>query len=316
MKNKVSTNGFDIPILFLIFNRPIPTEEVFKKIKNIKPNKIYIASDGPRLDKVGEDKIVRTIRETVLNSIDWDCEIKTLFRKLNLGAGEAVGKALDWFFDYEEMGIILEDDCLPSKSFFWYCRENLYKYSSDQRVMAITGDNFYPKTLTNDSYFFSKYFHMWGWATWKRCWEEHRNFMDKFNDIVIKSNLDSLSLCHKRANNIIINNAIKAFEKKGIDAWDYQFILTGFLTNSLTITPNKNLIKNLGFDNNATHTKKKNSLMTLENNELDFPIKHPPHKIPQIEYDNYLYTRVFQWRPYWKRAFDLNYIVMIFKRLF
>jgi len=153
---------FKTPILFLIFNRPDTTKRVFAKIKKVRPKFLYIAADGPR----NKDEMILTekVRKLVIKSIDWDCQVKTLFRENNLGCGKAVSSAIDWFFKNEEMGIILEDDCLPDLSFFYFCEEMLKKYKSNPKIMHISGDNYLPDfSLTIDeSYFFSKYIHIWG----------------------------------------------------------------------------------------------------------------------------------------------------------
>ena len=124
-------------VLFLVFNRPDTTRQVFEAIRKAKPPRLYVAADGPREDHPGEDEKVREIRDYVMNNIDWDCEIKTLFRDKNLGCKYAVSGAITWFFENEEMGIILEDDCLPSQSFFWYCEELLKKYKDIDTIMHI-----------------------------------------------------------------------------------------------------------------------------------------------------------------------------------
>ena len=108
-------------VLFLVFNRLDTTKEVFKAIRKAKPSRIYIASDGPRKIKNNEADKVKEVRSYIINNIDWQCDVNTLFREENLGCKIAVSTAIDWFFDNEEQGIILEDDCFPSQSFFWFC---------------------------------------------------------------------------------------------------------------------------------------------------------------------------------------------------
>jgi len=150
----MSINNFEIPILFLVFNRPELTLKVFNKIKEIKPKKLYVACDGPRNLK-NEKKIVNQVRE-ITNNIDWDCSLNKLFRDQNLGCKNAVSGALDWFFDNEEKGIILEDDCLPNEYFFYFCKELLLKYENDSKISMITGNNFQDGNFRGDgSYYFS-----------------------------------------------------------------------------------------------------------------------------------------------------------------
>lgn len=163
---------FNSAILLLIFNRLDTTQLVFEAIQKVKPPRLYIASDGARIDKLSEDSLVGDVRNYVINNIDWDCEVKTLFREENLGCKLAVSGAISWFFQNEGHGIILEDDCLPDHSFFRFCEEMLLKYSDDERIGMISGDNFqFGGSQVEDSYYFSRYPHIWGWATWKRAWK-------------------------------------------------------------------------------------------------------------------------------------------------
>jgi hypothetical protein len=299
-------NQLDTPVLFLIFNRFDTAKQVFDSIKNAKPQKLYLASDGARENKVGEGELVLNIREWVISNIDWECEVKTLFREKNLGCGCAVNQAIDWLFENEEMGIILEDDCLPSKSFFPFCDENLKKYKNDTRISAISGDNFHPDRLTSNSYFFSKFTYIWGWATWRRSWESHKLIMKNIDDI-IDIPLKTLSINHKLANQRVINNATKAY-KGDIDTWDYQWILSNYLNNGLVITPRVNLIKNIGFGSEATHTTEINSKLCVETQEMPIPLNHPLVMLSNNVYDDYLYNEIFQWKPLWKKMLDIKYV--------
>ena len=155
-------NILNTPILFLIFNRLDTTKKVFETIKKNKPSKLYIASDGARVHKQGEKEIVQQVRDFVLENIDWNCEVQTLLRQENLGCKEAVSSAISWFFKNEEMGIILEDDCLPDDSFFYFCQDLLIKYQNDTRIWLITGTNDLVEDVSTDkeAYYFSKYEHL------------------------------------------------------------------------------------------------------------------------------------------------------------
>ena len=166
----METNKFNTPILFLIFNRPDTTFKVFEEIRKIKPAKLYIAADGPRPNVIGEEEKC-TASRNIIKQVDWDCDVKTLFREKNLGCKIAVSSAISWFFENVEEGIILEDDTFPTQSFFWFCQELLDFYRNDSRIMHISGNNFQLGKIRGEgSYYFSKYNHIWGWATWKRAW--------------------------------------------------------------------------------------------------------------------------------------------------
>ena len=146
-------------VLFLIFNRLDTTKQVFEEIRKAKPPRLYIAADGPRENKEGEKEKVGAVRKYVLENIDWNCEVKTLFRDKNLGCGKAVSQAITWFFENEEMGIILEDDCLPSQSFFWFCEKLLKKYNKEKRIMLITGTSYlFNEIERKEDYFFQDMF--------------------------------------------------------------------------------------------------------------------------------------------------------------
>lgn len=245
---------FETPILFLIFNRPDTSKTVFDEIKKQKPKYLYIAADGARPHVLEDLEKCRITRDMVLQGIDWDCEVKTLFRDENLGCGVAVSEAITWFFNNVEQGIILEDDCLPHPSFFKYCEELLEKFKYNEDVFAINGSNLQNSAEVEDaSYFFSHYLYVWGWASWRRAW--------KFYDFDLKhlEKFKSKKLINKIDGRAIFRNYwIPIFEQvlsKEIDTWDYQWVFSIWNSNGLTIMPKVNLISNVGFGEEATHTK-------------------------------------------------------------
>ena len=163
--------SFTTPVLFLIFNRPDTTKQVFSSIQKARPPRLYVAADGPQSENPSEATSFELVRSIALN-VDWECEVKTLFRDQNLGCRLAVSQVICWFFANEPEGIILEDDCLPSQSFFWFCQELLEDFRHDKQVGAICG--FYSNELDykpSASYFFSRYLRVWGWAGWRRTFE-------------------------------------------------------------------------------------------------------------------------------------------------
>lgn len=170
------------PVLFLIFNRLCTTKKVFETIRQAQPSRLYVAADGPRSELPGEENKVQAVQNYVVSHVDWDCEIKTLFRKENLGCRVAVSTAIDWFFEQEPEGIILEDDCLPDASFFPYAEELLIRYRHDKRIMVIAGNSFYGYNHQLPySYFFSRYNHCWGWASWRRAWQYYEHDMSQWS---------------------------------------------------------------------------------------------------------------------------------------
>jgi hypothetical protein len=249
--------ALETPILFLIFNRPDTTYKVFESIAQQQPSKLYIAADGPRSSKVGEDLLCQNTRK-IVSKIDWPCEVKTLFRDQNLGCRQAISGAIDWFFDHEEEGIILEDDCLPHPDFYRFCVSMLERYRQEERVMHITGDNFQGGLKHgNASYYFSGYAHIWGWATWKRAWR-----------------LYNVNMTYEEASEIIDKHFKNYFEKKywkivaqkvksgEFNTWDYQWAFTLWKYNGLAIIPNNNLVSNIGFGESSTHLVDENHIFS------------------------------------------------------
>ncbi len=266
-------------VLFLIFNRPEITKQAFEAIRQAKPSKLYVAADGSRPDNAGEEATVREVRAIATN-IDWDCEVKTLFRDQNLGCKMAVSSAINWFFEHEEEGIILEDDCIPDQSFFPYCQELLARYHDDNRVMAISGDNFQQgKKRTEYSYYFSRYPHCWGWATWKRAWKNWDGNFSTWPEVKEKKLLCSIA----NGDEEFVRYWTKIFDKcyaGEIDSWAYPWTYSCWIQSGVTILPNVNLISNIGFDTHATHTKNqgdKHACMPVE--MIDCPLAHPPFVI-------------------------------------
>ena len=258
------------PILFLIFNRPDTTAQVFAKIREIQPKQLFIAADGPRADRAGEAEKCALAKQIVLDNIDWDCEVKTLFRTENLGCGVAPAQAITWFFEQVEQGIILEDDCLPDLSFFTFCEELLNYYKDDDAVMHISGNNFQlGKKIGDGSYYFSQQPYCWGWATWRRVWVKFSYDLADL-DIFINENPD--------INSFWKNTFINLREEKPQDIWDFQYTYTIFKYHGMSIIPNINLITNIGFNENATHTK--GALLYYYNQDFGYirQIIHPTNK--------------------------------------
>lgn len=274
-------------ILFLVFNRVDPTSLVFQEIKKAAPKRLYIAADGPR--NADEFEKCKQVREIATN-IDWDCEWKTLFREENLGCKIAVSDAINWFFEQEEQGIILEDDCLPSSSFFGFCSEMLKKYKDDDRIGHISGANFQNGIKRGaGSYYFSRMPQIWGWASWRRTWKNYDVNMSSFSNFSV-SDLEN-SPSHALYKESWYKNLDDTYQGK-IDTWDYQYCYLNLINNYLSISPNQNLIKNIGFGADATHTTgEEHVFANLETGEMDLVV-HPVFFLPNVEAD--LYTQAQQ----------------------
>ena len=275
----IPPDALDTAVLFIVFNRFETTREVFDSIKKARPPRLYIASDGARSSKGDEDKKVKKIREYVIANIDWKCDVKTLFREKNIGCRLAVSSAISWFFTNEEMGIILEDDCLPSQSFFWFCEEMLKKYKNDKRIFYVTGYN--SQNVWNASkhdYFFSHIGSIWGWATWRRSWNEYDINMSDIDRFI-----DSNGFINLFGNKIAKARMSEILGSRAIDTWDYQFSYAAHKNNGLACIPSFSLIKNIGFGEDATHTFGiNNDGVTLH--DLKFPLRNNTIVVPDFKY--------------------------------
>jgi hypothetical protein len=279
------------PILFVIFNRPELTRQVFAQIKSAKPSRLYIAADGPRLE-FSDDKALCQQSRAIVDKIDWHCELKTLFRDENIGCKAGVSSAADWFFSHEEEGIILEDDCLPANSFFKFCDTLLAKYRDDIRVRHITGCNLQQgKLWGRGTYYFSNMTHVWGWASWKRAWKDYDRTLSNYNADEAKALMHNVF-----EDTLIVDSWVNIFNevKAGkINAWGYQLDFANYFNNGLTIIPNQNLISNIGFGVNATHTLDEQSIYAnIPLTEID-EIIDPLDIAPEKQADLIVLTRDF-----------------------
>lgn len=273
-------------ILFIVFNRLDTVEKVFDRIKGAKPKRLYISADGARKDRENELQKCEEVRNFILSNIDWDCEVKTLFREENLGCKFALKTALDWFFENEEQGIILEDDCLASPDFFNYAETLLNKYKDDKRIMMISGDNFQNGKVWGDgSYYFSKICHIWGWATWRRAWQLYDIEMKAFPEFVKENKIQDV-FPHQSIQWYWLKNFNRVYNGSITSTWDYQWAFAITLNNGLCIAPNVNLIQNIGFCENSTHTNFNGDDYSIPVGEMK-EIIHPTCFVPFNKADEY-----------------------------
>ena len=280
----MSKDYHNIPILLLIYNRDRYLDNLTRVLKKIKPQKIYIAADGPNSS---ENQIKCQItRKKIEELITWECDIKKKYRNQNVGCKTNINEGLDWFFSHEKMGIILEDDCDPSKSFFNFCKELLIKYEDIEKIKMISG-NFYYEKLVNDentknSYFFSKRPGTHGWATWRRAWNQNSQNMDGWNKfsgfvwlfIFFNFNFVKSHYFYKKLNDSFTNK---------IKSWDYQLLYSIWKNNGLIIKPYKHLCKHIGWGNEATHSQHVDTFPDLKKKEIYSILIHPK----KIVYDSF-----------------------------
>jgi hypothetical protein len=251
----------DTPVLLLGFIRADTAQKVFNEIRKAKPKQFFLAVDGPRENRPDDEALCQKTRE-LAKQVDWECEVHTLFQEKNLGCGYGSVAAIDWMFKHVEEGIIFDDDCVPDPSFFYFCQEMLGRYRDNKKIMHISGDNFqFGRKRGNASYYFSKYTLNWGWATWRRAW--------KYNDI----NLISPELRQH--------------------VWDAQWLKSVRRQGGLSIMPNVNLITNIGFGADATHTTVVDQFAGVPSQAIEFPLVHPRFIVRNYIADFYTFRTQF-----------------------
>jgi len=280
------------PVLFLVFNRPETTRQVFSAIRASRPPKLYVAADGPRPTRAGERERCSEVRR-IATSVDWPCEVKTWFRESNLGCKMGVSGGISWFFEQEPEGIILEDDVLPMPSFFDYCDDLLARYRHDERVMMISGCNLVADRFrVKESYFFARALNIWGWASWRRAWRYYDVRMSAWpawrDGGGLKRLADGNPLFefywrHK------LNSCYRGRE----NTWDYQWTFACWLAGGLSAVSAVNQVENLGFGDDATHTTTETPgyVTACPAQPLGLPLIHPHAVIRQPTADALAYSR-------------------------
>ncbi|MBC7888321.1 MAG: hypothetical protein H7Z13_10575 [Ferruginibacter sp.] len=303
------------PILFLVFNRPDTTKQVFEQIKKARPKQLFVAADGPRLTKAGEADICAATRQIIEEGVDWDCELKTLFRDENLGCGKAVSQAIDWFFENVEEGIILEDDCLPDHSFFRFCEELLEKYRFDEKIMSVSGSNLLGAWKAEEQSYFFGHGGIWGWATWRRAWKMYDRNMKDWPDAAIKERIKKAIKTTQWYD--YYYPMFESAHNSSLDTWDAQWFYTILLHEGTSISPSVNLVKNIGFNIGGTHTTGSNDLITnLSVTAMEFPLTHPHNVNADVEYLSLMYDALHKKQPednvFQKLFSKFKHIVKIF----
>ena len=275
------------PVAFIIFNRPDTTQQVFAEIAKARPPKLLVVADGPRSNRSGEEKCCAATR-AIVEGVDWDCEVLTNYSSVNLGCKNRVASGIDWVFEKVSEAIILEDDCLPDPTFFRFCQEMLERYRDDQRIGMISGDNFqFGRRRNDDSYYFSKYVHVWGWASWRDRWAGSYDVtMARWPRIRDEGWLGDI--VGNRSEAAYWHNIFESVHRGDIDTWDYQWLFANWLEGRMSILPAVNMISNVGFDKNATHTiAVDRGVSNLRRNPMGFPLVHPPGVFRNIQADQF-----------------------------
>ena len=280
------------PILFIIFNRPYTTQKVFESIRIAKPERLYIAGDAPRQGNYNDIQKCQQTREIVQN-INWPCEVKYLFQEKNLGCSLGPRAAFDWFFSFEEQGIILEDDCVPNESFFDFCSEMLKRYRDNKRIISINGSSLGFNLKNSDSnYTYSRFMNMWGWATWADRASSIDYSLKEWRKV--KQPLWYLYR-HMRQNLFDFDiHWYKYWQHKfdltvyseKVTWWDWQWIFHQITNNQLSVVPSVNLVTNIGFNEDATHTlASDNPSAYIPFSPLETPYFGPERIAPDFRYE-------------------------------
>ena len=298
----------DTPILLLVWRRPHTLRLLINAIRPLRPTRLYVACDGPSNLRPSEADLVNSTRRLIDEDIDWPCHIERFYSDVNQGCRLGVSRAITWFFQYVDEGIILEDDCVPHPSFFSYCTTMLERYRYDNRIWCISGSNFQNGLWRGDgSYYFSRYNHCWGWASWSRCWKHYDLELKQWPALRDSNYLDSVfeDPVERKYWTLLWQRLYKF----GLpDTWDYQWTFSVLVNGGLTVLPNRNLTQNIGFGDYATHTTGK-SVDTTISVGID-PHHHPSFILRDSVADSYTFKTHFASR--WQR-FSLRFIPSKFR---
>lgn len=273
-ENLMSEWQLTTPVALFVFNRPDTAGSVFAAIRQVRPVRLLLVADGPRSDRPGEDALCRQAR-AVMDLVDWPCKVETNYSDVNLGCGQRISSGLDWVFERVEEAIILEDDCLPDLSFFRFCSELLERYRDNPRIAQISGVNYQSdRNGSSGSYYFSRYNHCWGWAAWRRSWQVYDREMKAWPSYRDSNGLSRV--LPKRREVLYWTRILDRVASGEIDTWDYQWTLSCWRHHMITIIPTVNLVSNIGFGPNATHTTASQcTYANLPTDSMKFALVHP-----------------------------------------
>lgn len=286
------------PLLLITWSRPHTLRQVINAIRPVAPTRLFVACDGPNPEQPGETEKVAATRAVIEHEIDWPCQIERLYSDVNQGCRLGVSRAITWFFEQVEEGIILEDDCVPHPDFFPYCTTLLELYRHDTRVWCISANNFQNGQWRGDgSYYFSRYNHCWGWASWRRCWQHYDADLSQWPDLRESGLLETI-FEDPLERNYWSRIWQRLDDESKPDTWDYQWTFTCLANGGLTALPNRNLVNNVGFGEDATHTTG-GAISTTISEGVD-PNQHPSFLLRDAVADRYTYNHVFggKWQRY------------------
>jgi hypothetical protein len=281
----------DTPLLLIVFNRPDAARAVIESLRGTRPSKLYIAADGPRAGVPGEAERCQDARAAA-QAVDWPCDVRTLFSDVNRGVDPAVELAIDWFFEHEEAGIILEDDCIPHPDFFRFSSVLLDRYREESHVMMISGDNFQGGRCYGDgSYYFSRYPSIWGWATWRRAWKRYDRTLAGLPAFERRHAIESIIPSASEQRYWL--RFFRSLRSGRRTAWDAKWVFSVWDADGVCVTPNVNLVQNIGFGENATHTTSGAGLWSIPAMPLLGDMAHPASRAIARGADERLFKAVY-----------------------
>jgi hypothetical protein len=271
------------PVVFLIFNRPAATQLVFDKIRRARPSMLLVVADGPRAERPEEAEKCKKVR-AIIDEVDWPCEVLKNYSDTNLGCKQRVASGLDWVFQTVEEAIILEDDCLPDPSFFPFCADLLERFRNDNRVFIVSGMNDLGTWKADQYSYFFTLGNTWGWATWKRAWQHFDLDLKLWTDEIAQQRMKVFGQ-HASYLTEDIAAGCRAVLREKLDTWDYQWAFDRIMHSGLGVVPAMNLVSNIGFGKNATHTNTHDSTYADKPvYTMQFPLKHNPDMRVDFEF--------------------------------
>lgn len=284
-----------VPIVFIIFNRPQVAQQVFNVIRRYRPKQLFVIADGARETKAGEyEKCLETRK--IIDQVDWDCEVHKNFSEVNLGCAKRISSGLNWVFEQVESAVILEDDCLAHADFFPFCETLLERYRDDERIMAICAQNVqFGRRRSPYSYYYSRYNHCWGWATWRRAWNHFDFDMKLWHQEDARELLKYVFPTSEKAADYWARKFQRVSDYQ-VDSWALRWTFACWMQSGLSIIPEVNLVSNIGYGTAATNTlaSSNNPYANLPTNSLDFPLQHPPFVLRNAQADSFTQNTLFQ----------------------
>lgn len=262
----------EIPILLVYFNRPAVLRQSIRALSPIRPSVLYVAGDGPRTERAGDSTLIAECRTVIDHEIDWPCHVHKLQSDVNFGCDIWVPRAISWFFEHVEYGIILEDDCVISSSFYEFAGEALSHFGELGDVMSISAANFQTQPWGTGDYYFSRYPLCWGWATWRRAWSQFDPTLSEL-DILLDGGLGHFA--SSSAEQRFWKRFFIGLRNGRYSFWDAKWVYSVWRANGLVIAPNQNLVSNVGFGEDATHTKTNSAGMAATIGSFSAPLRHP-----------------------------------------